>query len=215
MLRKLNRRKSIRKNFPADETYQRILLDKATYQEKSVFTKNKVARKFFDDDLFCNMIIQKDKMLMNKLTGHQAKRLFPFYPSYIPLVDVKIILSKEEYYWTANTIEYPCLRCGEKTISFLGDFGIKNCICGSCIETHYINKKGIFDKRLHDHEYSKFHQTFYKINKQHQNKIFSKLIKRERSLYASDMTIKQGIKRSYTEKLKSIEKVFKSLTTES
>jgi len=212
MLRKLNRRKSVRKNFHTDIIYQRLLLDKANQQEKRVFTSNKVARNFFDDDLFCNMLIQKDKFIMNKLTGTLAKRLFPFYPSYIPLVDSNIILSKDEYYWTANTIHYPCLRCGENTTSFLGDFGLKNVLCGTCIEDNYINKKGIFDKRLHDHEYSKFHQNFYVINKEHQSMIFSKLIKREKSFYSNDKSIRKGLKRSYTEKLKSIEKVFNSLT---
>tara|TARA_R110000796_G_scaffold159388_8_gene276248 strand:- start:11535 stop:12176 length:642 start_codon:yes stop_codon:yes gene_type:complete len=212
MLRKFNRRKTIRKNFHSDIIYQGILLNQASFQEKAVFTSNKVARKFFDDDLFCNMMIQKDKFLQNKFTGYQSKRLFPFYPSYIPLVDAKTILSMDEYYWTANTIEYPCLRCNETTISFLGDFKLKNVLCGKCIEDHYINKKGIFDKRLHEHEYSKFHQDFYKINKEHQQMVFSKLIKREKSLYSTDTSIRRGLKKSYTAKLQHIEKVFKSLT---
>lgn len=212
MLRKLNRRKVIRKNFKLDTIYKGLLLDKSTQQEKHAIVSNKVARDFFDDDLFCNMLIQKDKFLMNKLTGNQAKRLFPFYPSYIPIKDSNTILSKEEYYWTANTVEYPCIRCNKPTISFLGDFKLKNVICGECIEEHYINKKGVFDKRLHEHEYSKFHQNFYKINKEHQKRIFKKLIKREKSLYATDSSVRKGLKRSYTAKLKNIEKVFNSLT---
>lgn len=211
MLRKLNRRKSIRKNFKSDVIYHGLLLDKATLQEKQVFTTNKFARKFFDDDLFCNMLIQKDKFFINKITGNQSKRLFPFYPSYIPLIDSDIVLSKDEYYWTANTVEYPCIRCNQPTISFLGDFGLKNMLCGCCIEDHYINKKGIFDKRLHDHEYSKFAQDFYQINKEHQRKIFQKLLKREKSLYATDSSVRKGLKRSYTTKLQNIEKVFNSL----
>ena len=84
-------------------------------------------------------------------------------------------------------------------------------LCGECIENKYINKKGIFDKRLHEHEYSKFHQNFYTINKEHQRMIFSKLIKREKSLYSSDDTLNQGLKRSYTTKLSNIEQVFNSL----
>lgn len=213
MLRKLNRRKSVRKGFKTDQIYQRILLDKANHQEKTVFTTNKVARNFFDDDLFCNILIQKDKFFMNKLTSYQSKRLFPFYPSFIPLRDSDNIISKEDYYWTANTVEYACLRCNETTTSFLGDFGIKNVLCGDCIENHYINKKGIFDKRLHDHEYSKFHQDFYIINKEHQRMVFGKLLKREKSLYKTDMSIKKGLKRSYTTKLQYIEKAFNSLIT--
>ena len=213
MLRKLNRRKSVRTNFHTDVVYQGLLLDKATYQERNLFTSNKFARKFFDDDLFCNILIQKEKFIMNKLTGHQTKKLFPFYPSFIPLVDANIILSKEEYYWTANTIEYPCIRCSKTTTSFLGDFSLKNVLCGTCIEDYYINNKGIFDKRLHDYEYSKYQQNFYIINKEHQSMIFSKLIKREKSLYSNDSSIRSGIKRSYTEKLKNIENVFNSLTS--
>lgn len=211
MLRKLNRRKSIRKNFKSDIVYQGLLLDKATFQEKNIFINNKVARKYFDDDLFCNMIIQKDKFLMNKLTGNQSKRLFPFFPSYIPLKDANIILSKDEYYWNATTIEYACIRCNETTISFLGDFGLKNVLCGNCIEEYYINKKGIFDKRLHDHEFSKYKQDFYQINKEHQQLIFKKLLKREKSLYENDSSIKVGLKISYTNKLKNIEEIFNSL----
>lgn len=213
MLRKLNRRKTIRKGFSSDRIYQRLLLDKASFQEKKVFVNNKFARKYFDDDLFCNMLIQKDKFFINKITGNQPKRLFPFYPSYIPLIDANIVLSKDEYYWTANTIEYNCIRCGEPTISFLGDFKLKNVLCGKCIEDHYINKKGIFDKRLHDHEYSKFKQNFYTINKEHQKKIFSKLIKREKSLYKNDKTVDKRLKTSYTAKLRNIENVFKSIVT--
>ena len=212
MLRKFNRRTKVRKNFKSDVIYQRLLLDKANRQEKNVFTSNKVARKYFDDDLFCNMLIQKDKQFINKITGHQAKRLFPFYPSYIPIKDANIVLSKDEYYWTATTVEYNCIRCDEKTTSFLGDFGLKNVLCGSCIEEHYINKKGIFDKRLHDHEFSKFHQDFYVINKEHQKMIFDKLIKREKSLYKDDKNVKSGLKRTYTAKLKNIQNIFNSLT---
>jgi hypothetical protein len=212
MLRKLNRRKTVRKNFQTDTIYQRILLDKATDQERNVFVSNKVVRNFFDDDRFCNMLIQKDKFFLNKLLGAQSKRRFPFYPSYIPLVDAKIILSKEEYYWTANTTEYSCIRCNEPTISFYGDFGLKNVLCGKCIEDHYINKKGIFDKRLHEYEFSKYHQDFYVINKEYQNHIFKTLIKREKSIYAKDMTIRKGLKKRYTNNLMKIEKLFISLT---
>lgn len=213
MLRKLNRRKTVRKGFSSDRLYQRILLDKASFQEKKVFVNNKFARKYFDDDLFCNMIIQKDKFFMNKLKGNQPKRLFPFYPSYIPLIDANIVLSKDEYYWTANTIEYKCIRCNEPTISFLGDFKLKNVLCGKCVEDHYINKKGIFDKRLHDHEFSKFKQDFYIINKEHQRKMFSKLIRREKSLYDTDKSVDKGLKTSYTAKLRNIEKVYNSIIT--
>jgi len=211
MLRKFNRRKSIRKNFNTDIIYKGLLLDKANQQEKKVLTTSKIAQKWFDDDLFCNILIQKDKFFMNKLTGHQTKRLFPFYPSFIPLIDSKTILSKEEYYWTANTIEYPCIRCNNPTISFLGDFKLKNVLCGNCIEDHYINKMGRFDKHMHNHEYSKYQQNFYIINKEHQSMIFNKLIKRERSLYINDKTILKSVKRVYTNKLNHIEKIFNSL----
>ncbi len=80
MLRKFNRRKTPRKNFSVDTVYQGLLLDKATPEEKTTFVDNKVARKDFDDDRFCNMLLQKDKMMFNKLLGHQTKRLYPFYP---------------------------------------------------------------------------------------------------------------------------------------
>tara|TARA_B100000768_G_C11102103_1_gene299570 strand:- start:44 stop:685 length:642 start_codon:yes stop_codon:yes gene_type:complete len=211
MLRKLNRRKVIRENFKLDKIYKGILLDKATTEEINIFSKNKVGRKYFDDDLFCNMLIQKEKFIINKITGHQTKRLFPFYPSFIPLVDVKTIVSKEEYYWTASSVEYNCIRCNKPTISILGDFSLKNVLCGKCIEKHYINKRGWFDKRLHDHEYSKFRQGFYEINKEHQNKVFLKLIKREKSLYSSDKSVPCGLKRTYTNKLNDIINTFNSL----
>ncbi len=210
MLRKFNRRKTPRKNFSVDTVYQGLLLDKATPEEKTTFVDNKVARKDFDDDRFCNMLLQKDKMMFNKLLGHQTKRLYPFYPSFIPIVDKKHVLSHSEYYWTSNTIEYKCIRCGNPTISFLGDFSLKNVICGHCIEDYYINKKGIFDKRLHEHEYSKFRQNFYQFNKDHLRQVFKKLLKRERSMYI-DTDIHKSLKISYTKNLKGITQMFNSL----
>ena len=62
-------------------------------------------------------------------------------------------------------------------------------------------------------EYSKFKQDFYIINKEHQKKLFSKLIKREKSLYDTDKSVDKRLKVSYTAKLKNIEKVYNSIVT--
>ena len=212
MLRKFNRRTTIRQNFAVDRIYKGLLLDKATRQEKILFNRYKFCSHLLDDDLFVHILIQRDKQFINKINGNQAKRLFPFYPTFIPLIDSKKIISKSEYYWISNTIEYPCIRCNEPTISFYGDYSVRNVLCGCCIKDHYINAKGIYDKRLHEVEYSKFHMDFFKINKEHQNMVFSKLMKRERSYYINNDSLNKNAKKARTIKLRYLEETIRNLT---
>lgn len=211
MLRKFVRRK-VRNSFAVDKLYSGLLLDKATKEEKQVLQRAKVCTKWFDDDLFCHMLIQQDRMIMNKIKYHKKDRLFLFYPNYIPLIDSKQIVSKSEYHWTYNTINYPCVRCNKETICYYEDFSLRNLLCGECISNHYMMSNDVFrqskEDKLNYKTYLENSSKFYEFNKERQKKIFSKLIKRQKSFYTKDMTLP---KRQYLIKLTKIEDSFNKL----
>ena len=210
MLRKFTRR-TPRKGFAMDKTYHGIMLGKATPSERRSLVEASPLSKFFDDDLLCHMVIQKDKLVMNKLLNKQQKRLFPFYPSYIPLVDKSTIITMDEYYWISNTIEYPCVKCSKNTVCFIGDFSLKNVLCGECVSKHYMDSNNNFRQSKADKENSKKYvanlQKYFQINKDIQKRMFTKLMKRQRSFYDTKTTLDSLSLR----KLTSITKVYNNL----
>lgn len=188
MLRKLVRRK-VRENFAVDTMYNGILLDKAKFDEKRALQEGKILNKYFDDDLLCHMLIQQEKTTRNRYASLKSKRRLPFYPEYIPLIDVNEIVTKDEYYWLSTTIQYPCIRCNKETTSYLGNFHIKNVLCGECVSTHYMDARNNFRVPIDDKENSRTYvnnmQEFFEINKEVERAKFAKIMKRQRSFYGS------------------------------
>jgi hypothetical protein len=213
MLRKLIRRK-VRDSFAVDKMYHGLILDKSDQiDEKYILQRAKVCTKDLGDDLFCHMLIQREKIIKTKMESNRPGRLFLFYPNYIPLVDSKTIITKSEYHWLYNTIEYPCIRCNKETISYFDDFSLKNLICGECVSKYYtIGPYNKFGQSKEDKEnsgtYIKNTQNFFQLNKDRQKRIFTKLIKRQKSFYSEDMTLP---KRNYLMKLTKIQTNFDKL----
>jgi hypothetical protein len=212
MLKKIRRRKP-RNNFTLDRVYCGLMIELTCGTDRRAVIENKIAGPLFADDRFVHMLIQKEKQIYNKLLHYKTNRLFPFFPSFIPVQSKEMVFSLSEFYWTFNTIKYPCIYCEKPTFAFLYDHSVKNAMCGKCIytQTHKSNKKLIFNKRKHNPENSKHHLAFFDYLKKHHNRVFDKLVQRERRLLTKNKRLTKSEIKNIKTKLSMLSNLMKTI----
>jgi len=201
MLHKFKRQK-IRKGFAVDLIFKGLQLNKFSKNGRHLFTTHKYLSSFYGDDRFCNMMAQWHEATHIKLTSKKAKRLFPFYPSYIPMINKKSIVSKQDFYEISSGTYYNCINCSTEIYSPWGSRSIKHFLCSRCISIHFLKKDDDFHyrssiKTLYGDKFSKNILEFFKTEQDHEKKILSKILERRKrylkSMYPEDKHKINGI----------------------
>jgi len=183
MLYKFKRHK-YRESFAIDKIFKCLSVNKFSETGSRVFTTHKYLSKYFDDDHFCNMLVHWHEFKISKLSSIRAKRLYPFYPTYTPMAELGIILSKSEVYNIKKTWDYNCVHCGAEIKSYFGERTMKNFLCSECISNNFLNARGLFvyrksTKELYGEKYSKNLLDFFKDEKEREHRILVKILKRQ------------------------------------
>lgn len=194
MLHKFKRHKS-RKGFAVDEIFKGLSTNHFSKNGRHLFTIHKYLSPFFNDDRFCNMLVQWNETINGKMTSLKAKRLFPFYPSYMPLINAKTIISKQDYYNISTGTEYCCVNCGNDIFSTWGERSIKNFLCSRCISIHFLQKDNKFRyssniKELYGDRFSKNILPFFKLEQHNEKDILLKILNR-RKYYLKSISDKE------------------------
>jgi hypothetical protein len=169
------------------DSYQKLNLRDAMPSERHSLVSGKVLAPFYDDDRLVHMVMQRDRRILGRLSHISKKKHFIFFPEYIPMFDHKRIITKDEYFFAYNTIDYKCVNCGTHIKAYFEEFSMKNLVCKKCINDKYLNTRQEFrvykqDKTNNGRQYLQNMQDFYKINKERQMNMFIKKIDREYSI---------------------------------
>lgn len=201
MLHKFKRHKP-RKGFAVDRIFKGLSTNKFSKNGRHLFTTHKYLAPFFDDDRFCNMLVQWNEVTHSKLTSTKASRLFPYYPSYIPLHEQKIIVSKNDFYRINAGAEYNCINCGAEIFVEWGSRSIRHFICSRCTSIHFLRRDNSFHydsniKSLYGEKFSKNILDFFKLEQDNEKSILNKILERRknylRELYPEDRSKIQGL----------------------
>ena len=189
MLHKFKRHKP-RKGFAVDELFKGLSTNKFSKNGRHLFTTHKYLSPYYGDDRFCNMLVQWNEAIHSKITSRKAKRLFPFYPSYVPLINAKTVVSKNDFYRISSGTEYNCMNCGTEIYSKWGERSIKNFLCSRCISIHFLSKDEQFHysaniKSLYGDRFSKNILDFFKLEQENEKNILSKILERRKNYIKS------------------------------
>ena len=189
MLYKFKRHKP-RKGFAVDRIFKGLSTNKFSKEGRHLFTTHKYLAPYFDDDRFCNMLVQWNEQVMGKLKSTKATRLFMSNPSFIPLISQKDIISKADYYKLDTSVEYNCISCGTDITCEWGERSVKNFLCSKCISENFIDSKGDFvnsksSREIYSDKFSKNILDFFKLEQKKEKQIMLKLLKRSAFLHAS------------------------------
>ena len=201
MLHKFKRQK-IRKGFAVDVIFKGLQLNKFSKNGRHLFTTHKYLSSFYNDDRFCNMLAQWQEITRTKTTSVKAKRLFPFYPSYIPMINKNSVVSKQDFYDISSGTHYNCINCSEEIYSPWGSRSIKHFLCSRCISVHFLKSDDVFHykssiKSLYGEKFSKNILDFFKTEQDHEKKMLTKILERRKrylkSLYPEDKAKINGL----------------------
>ena len=204
MLHKFKRHKP-RKGFAVDRIFKGLSTNKFSKNGRHLFTTHKYLSPFFDDDRFCNMLVQWNEFTHSKLSSNKAKRLFPFYPSYIPLFNRDIIVSKSDFYRISSGSEYNCINCGTEIFVEWGSRSIRHFLCSRCTSIHFLKSNNDFYynsniKSLYGEKFSKNILDFFKSEQDNEKDILNSILERRknylRALYPEEKTRISGIYKS-------------------
>lgn len=184
MLLRFKRHKE-RRGFAVDRIFKGLSTNYFSKNGSHLFTTHKYLSAFYGDDRFCNMLVQWNDSIIAKLSSTMAGRLFPFYPSYMPLFDRAAVISKHDMYLLANGVEYECINCKSDIYVKWGSRNIRNFLCSRCISIHFMNRcneflyKGVI-KRTYGEKFSKNVLDFFSIEKQHEQNTLKTVMSRRK-----------------------------------
>lgn len=201
MLYKFKRHKP-RKGFAVDRIFKGLSTNNFSKNGRHLFTTHKYLSQFFDDDRFCNMLVQWNESINCKISSVRSKRLFPYYPSYIPLITQKTVISKDDFYRISSGYNYRCVNCGKETYVEWGSRGIQNFLCNRCISIHFLKSDNSFYysssiKSMYGEKFSKNILEFFSKEQENEKDIIKKILKRRqnylKSMYPNDKSKIAGI----------------------
>jgi copper chaperone CopZ len=215
-----------------DRMYKNLFTSNIPDHQKNIINKYFILNKFYDDDLFINIIIQKEQLILNKIKNRRFvnRKYTMFYPSYVPVFDKSAVLSREEYYWTYSTMKCSCVMCGKETRMFYDNFKVHNMLCGNCLNNIIENNitdevknpigkdsKGIKVVQRYiksnlevSSDFVKKSMTIYENNKLHHKALFNKLLLRIKSEYYSNNVLDVN-NIEFNKKINSIKLIFNKL----
>ena len=204
MLHKFKRHK-YRKGFAVDRIFKGLSTNKFSKNGRHLFTTHKYLSSFYGDDRFCNMLVQWNETTHTKISSTKAKRLFPLYPSFIPIYNQKTVVSKNDFYKISTGTEYNCINCGSEIFVEWGSRNIRHFICSRCTSLHFLKSNSSFHyssniKSLYGEKFSKNILDFFKHEQDNEKAILNKILNRHknylRSIYPDDKTKISGIYKS-------------------
>lgn len=124
-----------------------VFLMQANELELRAIRKGIVLSENFDDDLLINMLIQREHIFVNKIHNYNYvnRRFVLFYPSFVPLQHLNVVVPKHKYFWYLNGQEIECINCGSKTRTFLNNFTTENLLCESCVDNIVSTNKDLIN----------------------------------------------------------------------